>query len=953
MQKNFCGWYVPAISLEDRVVPYDQPLPVKLKRYRFLTKTLLVMKLTFFLLLTGLLNAQANGVAQSVSLSGKVIPLTKVFTAIEKQTGYVVFYNKGLLENTHPVSFTASHMPLADFLEMILLDQPLSYQISSKTIVIKEKKEAAGTLSAVAGQKEVLELMPPHTITGTVLGEDSKPLSGATVRVKESSAATKTDEEGRFSIQAEAGATLVISYVGYETFEQKIKNTRPVEIQLQISTSALKDMVVTGIFERSSGTYSGSAHKVTKNDIKKVGSQNVLSILSVLDPAVQLPQNILNGSDPNKLGDMRLRGASSLPVSADISDLSISTRRSEKDFYSAYGKQVDNILNAYKENPNLPLFVLDGFEVPMSRINDIDIDQIESITILKDASATAIYGSRGANGVIVVERIKPRPGKFRLGYNANLTMNLPDLHDYKLLNSREKLEVEKLAGVYNSGYPDLDQDLAIIYNERLKEMLRGRNVNWMAFPVRNTLGQRHGITLDGGSDNVLYGIDYTYNKNNGIMKGSDRETHNAGFYLTYRTEKVQLNNQLSLQFVNGDNSPWGSFEQYVRMNPYFTPYDDNGNVLLYLQRPVTGLQNLVYGNVYNPMYNTLLNGKDFTSSRILTNNTALTYYFNGELNVRGRFSITTQNDQNEVFLPADHTVFKVLGTDLLRRGAYTAGYGKKFSYEANFDLNYSKRMGDHQLFATLNMNASENSMENVVVQVEGLPSELTDYIFYGNKYVNDRPGGSESTLRTVGFLGNINYSFNNRYFADFSYRLDGASSLGSDRLFAPFWSIGAGWNLHNEAIMDDLVSSGVVTTFRLRASTGLTGTQQFDPYMAYRTYNYLLNESYIGMVGATLLSIGNERLTWQGTRKSNIGADITLWNDRVSLNGDYYHDFTDKFIADFSLPLSTGFTTYKGNLGSIVSKGWEIRASVQAVKAANYHDFGLTLREHWNQQKYY
>ncbi len=906
---------------------------------QLITKTLLVVKLTTFLMLALFMNVHARGKAQVISLQAQNMPLHRVFAIVEKQTGFVVFYNKELLKNKPPVSVNATGMPLTSFLDMALANLPLTYEITQKTVVIKEKKSS----TAIFNNRKIEE-SARILIHGIVRSPEGNPLAGASVKIKGTQSGTRTDEKGEFNIQAETGAVLVISFVGYEPYEYEVRGQQSIDVTLKAIVAGLKDVVVTGIFERSAKTYTGAAQTIRSEDIRKVGNQNILGVLAVLDPGIQIPQDILNGSDPNKIAQIRLRGASSLPLTTAISSSDATSNiRTDRDYYNLYGKQVDDIKNTYNVNPNLPLFILDGFEVNITRINDIDINTIQNITILKDASATAIYGSRGANGVIVVERIKPQSGKIRFGYKADITASLPDLHDYNVLNSREKLEVENLAGIYSSDNTDIDEDLKMVYNQRYKEMLRGRDTYWPSLPVRNSIGQRHALTMDGGNDAVTYGIDFSYNRENGVMKGSDRSTYNGDIYLNYRGKKFQLSNQLSLQVINSNNSPWGPFSQYVRMNPYFSPYDDKGNIDLYLQHSLTGLTPLFYGEIYNPVYNTTLNGKDFRKSKVLINNTSFTYNFTHEFSMRGRLSLTTQNDDNEIFLPAEHTIFKEKGMDIFQRGSYTAGYGKLFSYDANVDLNYNLTRGRHRLFTTLSGRANESANQNVMVQVQGLPSALTDQLFYGRNYVNDRPDGSEATIRTLGLLANANYSYDNRYFADFSYRLDGSSSLGSDKLFAPFWSVGAGWNLHYEPFLEPLVAQNIVSQLRVRGSIGLTGAQQFDPYMAYRTYNYFLDESYINSIGASLLNIGNDKLTWQGTRKHNIGTDMVLWDNRLNINADYYYDVTDKFIADFNLPLSTGFSTYKGNLGSIESKGWEVRASLQLIKSSNLDDFGLTL----------
>nr|WP_162988682.1 SusC/RagA family TonB-linked outer membrane protein [Pedobacter schmidteae] len=899
-------------------------------------KWIMRINLTVIIMTAFLLQLSANTNAQYITLKKDNASLKSIFFEIRKQTGFTVLYETEQLNKTIPVTVNFKNVPLREALNKILDEQGLAFSIEDKAISIKPKEK--GVLD------KLYNYLIDRDIHGRVLDENGEPLPSASVLIKGTKTVTRTDTKGVFHLNVKAGDVLVVSFIGYDPYEYTVKEKdEQLVIKMKVSTLALKDVVVTGIFERSSKTYTGSANTITANDIRKVGNQNILGVLSVLDPAVQIPQDILNGADPNKIANIRLRGASSLPTNMEVSALSTSNLRAEKGFYNAYGKRVDEIKNTYAVNPNLPLFILDGFEVPISRISDLDITMIQSVTILKDASATAIYGSRGASGVIVIERIKAQSGELRFNYKVDLTANLPDLHDYNLLNAREKLEAETLAGIYSSTNTNTDQDLKFIYNERYKEMLRGQNTFWPSLPLRNTLGQRHGLTMDGGADKMTYGMDFTYNKNNGVMKGSDRTSFNGSIYLNYRGDKFLLSNRLSLQYTNATNSPWGTFSQYVAMNPYFNPYDENGNIKLYLQHVLVPLQGASYNDIYNPVYNTTLNGKDFGKSRNLINNTAVTYNFTRDLNLRGRLSLTSQNDDNEVFLPADHTTFRQLGTPILERGSYTAGYGKLFSYDANIDLNYNRTFDKHQIYSTFSARAYQSSNENVMVEVKGLPSALTDYIFYGRKYVNDRPSGSEATVKTLGFLGNINYSYDNRYFADFSYRLDGSSSLGADKLFAPFWSAGAGWNIHHESFIQPLVEKGIFSQLKLRGSVGLTGAQQFDPYMAYRTYNYFLNEAYGSSIGASLLSIGNKELTWQGTMKYNAGIDLTMLKDRLNVNADYYYDYTDKFIADFNLPLSTGFETYKGNLGSLGSRGWEVRASFQAIKANNFKDFSLTL----------
>lgn len=788
-------------------------------------------------------------------------------------------------------------------------------------------------------RQEIIPSQEYIDVTGLVQDSMKNPMGSVAVREiingKATRKVTKSNEHGIFLLKAVAkNAFLEFSHVGYQTI--RIQVTEELEpVTLKLETANIEEVVVTGIFERSKESFTGAVRTITAEEIRKSGNQNALNALTLLEPSIQAVQNLQNGSDPNNMPQLRLRGASSLPSSANLAVAGTS----QMDI--AYGNRVDQITNQYAVDPNLPLFILDGFQVPLTRINDLDINEVKSMTVLKDASATAIYGSLGASGVIVVERFKPTSGGVVFKYYADLTYETPDLRAYQLLNAEEKLLVEQLAGVYSSRITDLSVDLQQAYNLRLQEVLRGRDTYWPALPLQNAFKQRHRVTMEGGHGDMTYGLNFTYNANPGVMKGSKRDVYNAESFLNYRTGKFQLSNQLNIQVANATNSPWGIFSQYTAMNPYYTPYDENGNISLLLQRSIAGFQNAIYGDVYNPVYNTTLNGRDLTNTRNLTNNTAIEYKFNQQLSLRGRISITSQTDDSEVFLPAEHTSFR--NTAILDRGSLTVGNGNLFSYDANVDLNYNLTVGKHQIYSTVNTRLHENSNENIVVQVRGLPSSLTDYVFYARNYEGNRPTGSESTVRQVGFLGNANYTYDSRYFADVSYRLDGSSAVGSDRLFAPFGSVGLGWNLHREKFLQKAFQRGFINELRLRSSIGLTGAQQYQPYEAIRTYDYFLRDVYVNSVGASLLGIGNDELTWQKTQKYNAGLNFTMLDSRLNLVADYFYDFTNGFTTQFNLQPSSGFETYTGNLGSIISTGFEASLSVMAIKPKIKNGLGLTF----------
>lgn len=313
-----------------------------------------IMKLIILIMTVFLLQVSAKTNAQNITLKLENASLKSILLEIRKQTGYTVLYETEQLEKTTPVTVNFKDVPLKDVLTRILDKQELAFSIEDKAISIKPKEKTL--------LDKLYNYIVAVDVKGRVLDENGEPMPSASVVVKGTKNVVRTDRNGAFTITADKGAVLVISYIGYDPYEYTVKDkNEPLVVRMKVSTMALKDVVVTGIFERSAKTYTGSANTITANDIRKVGNQNILSVLSVLDPSVQIPQDILNGSDPNKISQIKLRGTSSLPTNTIVDPLSTSNLAADKSYYSAYGKRVDEIKNTYTVNPNLPLFILDGF----------------------------------------------------------------------------------------------------------------------------------------------------------------------------------------------------------------------------------------------------------------------------------------------------------------------------------------------------------------------------------------------------------------------------------------------------------------------------------------------------------------------------------------------------------------------------------------------------------------
>ena len=397
-------------------------------------------------------------------------------------------------------------------------------------------------------------------VTGVVIDEDSVPVAGAGVVLQGTTIGVSTDVDGNFRLEFDSRPDIVLefSFIGMKTQEVKVspRNGKArLEIVMEMDQNELDQVVVTGIFNRDLESYTGSVVTMKGEDIKKVSTTNIAKAISSIDPSFRVMDNFEMGSDPNRLPDMRMRGTSTLPGGAGASG----------DLVSLQGE--------YDTYPNQPLLMLDGFEIDVQTMADLDPDRIASITILKDASATAIYGSKASNGVIVIETLAPRPGAINVTYSGNVRVEIPDLTSYNLMNSEEKIQVEKLAGLYAENDLASQRD----YQSRLREVRRGVDTYWLSQPLRTSVQHRHAITLEGGSQALRYKLYAGLNETPGVMKGSKRSTQTANLDLSYRFNKFLLKNSVTVDNAVGTNSPYGSFSQYAMLNPYLRPYDENGN----------------------------------------------------------------------------------------------------------------------------------------------------------------------------------------------------------------------------------------------------------------------------------------------------------------------------------------------------------------------------------------
>lgn len=678
-----------------------------------------------------------------------------------------------------------------------------------------------------------------------------------------------------------------------------------IEVILDDEGTLMKDVVVTGIFRKAKESYTGSVSTVTAEQLQQFRGQNLLQTLKNADASINFAIDNLNGSNPNNLPDINIRGNSSLPMS------------------------VEEFNAGQQSNPNTPLVIMDGFEISLQKLMDYNDEEIESINILKDAAATAIYGSRGANGVIVVVSKRPEPGQLKVNLEMGLQLEVPDLTSYNLLNASEKLELERKAGLYDRKWSSISQTEALLkdaYNERLRQVLNGVDTDWLSKPLRTGVGQRYNLRLEGGSEEFRWSADAQYNDVEGAMKGSHRRTFNGAITLMYIYKNLTFRNYTSIGINGSQESPYGSFSNYVDQQPYNSPYDSEGNLRKYFDP--------FYKNASkpeNPLYNASLGSFDKTSYQELTNNFAIDWNILPELTLRGQLGISKTDSETNRFLSPEDTYFSnsstgseyQTGAGFLRRGLYRYGNGKNLSISADITLSYNKVLNDvHSLYAGLNWSMRTYDYDYFNLALEGFSNESMNNIADARQYAqNEMPSGYNTKTRQFGITGNVNYTYNSLYYIDLSYRVDGNSSYGSDKKYAPFWSAGIGWNLHNEKILKD---NGIVNMLRLKASYGeigaASGAEETD---AYTYYQYINNNRYMNWTGAALGGFGNPNLSWQTTKEMNIGTEFGLLDNRIKGSFEIYTKKTNNLLSSMDLPLSMGFPSYRANIGEVENNGWE------------------------------
>jgi TonB-linked SusC/RagA family outer membrane protein len=729
-------------------------------------------------------------------------------------------------------------------------------------------------------------------IKGKVLSsEDGKAMDGVSINIRGLSQGTLTDAEGNFSIEAASGQTLVISYVGFKSQELVIRKNETLVVQLERIDNSMQGVVVIGYGTQKKKDLTGAVSQVGTAQLEAVPVYNIENALQGRASGVRVTQN---SGNPGGRIEVRIRGSNSMIGS------------------------------------NAPLYVVDGFPVT-GGIDFLNPADVESMDILKDASATAIYGSRGANGVVIITTKKGRNGKGKIEIDSYYGSQT-DTKRYKVLDAGQ------YAVVANEWLKN--QGLAPYFSpDDIKSL--GKGTDWQNAIYRKAPVQNHTVTFSGGNDRTVYSLSGNYYDQKGILINSSARKGSLGLNLTHEVNKI-VKLDVNLKFARNeiyripvDN---GAFGKTMLSGALSAP--PTLSVYYYSGLPTRIEQAYCFGSVdmRNPMIFASPR-KDKTVTNNVLANTGLSFKLLSGLTFKTMLGIQYGNDINNSFTPIIYPDDKGTAAD---------GYSNTNSVLNENTLNYKKTFNEKHvvdLLAGFTYQSFNNRYENAAVK--GLSSNVTQDYNIGSASIISPPSNGFSEWKLLSWLGRVNYSFNNKYLLTASVRADGSSRFGTDNKWGIFPSGAIAWRVSEEEFMKGIA---FVSDLKLRSSFGITGNTALSPYQSLSrlSSNRTIYGNASEVIGYVPASLANPELKWETTAQFNIGFDLGLFNNVLTFTFDYYNKNTNNLLAAVPLPTSTGFSSALQNIGEIQNRGLEFAVNANILNRKVKWDAGAQISTNRN-----
>lgn len=883
------------------------------RRLRLPNQTLLVMKLTLVLLTAAIVNVSAKGLSQTISFNAKNASLQEVFSVIEKQTGFTVLYNAALLDKAKPVSLAATDVPLREFLQQALKGQQLDFSIKNTSIFISSSPSRPS--SHVDNN-----FFPPGSIKVRVTNADGQPLEGASISIKNNKNVGLTSAEGVFSLNVTEGDVLIVSFVGYQTKEVKITSSMLtgglLAINLIPDVESLQEVVINkGYYTEARKFSTGNVATITSKEIEQQPVQNPLLALQGRVPGVEITQN--TGMSEGAV-TIRIEGRNSILSGLDplvvVDGVPYPTQLKTMDIVGSY----ENIV---------------GGGSPLSYINPSDI---ESITVLKDADATSIYGSRAANGAILITTKKGKVGPAKLSVNLQQGWGKVTRH-IDMMNTRQYLDM-RYEALRNDGINLATQtpskrnyDLTVWdttrYTDWQKELLGGTakysNVN---------------ASLSGGSGIMQYRIGLTFNRQTTVFPGKfDDKSGNLNFSVSGGSANQKLRVQLSGTYGIYDNHLPG-----VDLTQQALLLEPNAPALYNADGTLNWQPNAAGSSTWNnPLaYTQSMEFKNV--SKNLLSNAKISYHLIPGMEVSSNFGYSQL--QSNYYSPTRIQVYPPEYAPFVNR---TASYGTRnmVSWIVEPQLQYNKTIGKGKLDGLLGGTFIQNTGETLSLDGTGYDNDqVMKNISAANSIKLNAYSYNQYNYDAV--FARLNYIWNQKYVVNLTGRHDGSSRFGGNNKFHSFWSAGIGWIFSEEKWIQKNLP--FINYGKLRTSYGTTGNDQISDFSFASYYGYLPNDiSYQNTRGVYATNISNPNLQWEQTDKWQAGLDLGFLSNRVLLNATYVKNRSSNQLIPYILPSISGFTSFTENFpATIENSSWELSLNSTNIQGRDFKwttSFNLTI----------
>ncbi|WP_316814363.1 TonB-dependent receptor [Pedobacter heparinus] len=820
------------------------------------------MRLATIILIVTMLQVSAASYGQYVTMRQKNATLDQLFQTIRKQTGYSVLFVTDKIKGSSRINVDFNNLSIEKVLDQVLSGRSLTYLINDRTIIIKPR------------QRLIEDGYPSYVmaeVKGSVVDETGKPLHGVSVKIKNNTGGTITDANGQFVLNAPKDAVLVFSYVGYEVMEINIENQTDLQVKLKAVISALDEIIVVSYGKQRSREITGSIAQVDASTLRDMPVGQFAQQLQGKVAGVQISQ--VTGQ-PGRGMDFRIRGAASLFAGSN------------------------------------PLFVIDGIPITGS-INNINPAEIETFTVLKDASATALYGSRASNGVILITTKHAKPGDARVTVDSYYGIQkIPENKVPKVMNARQFAEYMK--GRYEDQLkyePETKPTLSPLYANPEEY---GEGTNWYKVITRTAPVQSHNISILSAGEKSSSAAIVGYQEQQGVLINTGTK-----LYSLRLNHDLNIGNKLKIGFnlapsyridhnnrINTDGLD-GIFMYALEASPLGVPVNPDGSYPVNVNSP--GMANNV-----NPYTRLTKLTDDHYTTRILANAYA-SYEVLKDLTIKTSLAVDKGAETNKTFSPS------VLSSTGIALG--NSGSADNYAWTSETNLQYNKSFKEHHIEVLAGYSAQKYTGLSNALAGQGFASDEIPYLNAATIITSGSSGAAGYSMLSA--IGRINYNYKGKYLLSGAIRSDGSSRFGPNKKYGYFPSVSAGWILSDEAFM---ANATFIDFLKVRASYGITGNNNIGNYTYISTIGSNINYFANGVLypGATVNSLGNDDLAWERNKQFDLGFDLAILNRRITIGYDYYQKITDGMIQNRPIPQASGFSSIRFNVGEFDFWGHEI-----------------------------